>query len=285
MWVFLTLLGCGLSAVSQELQVRRAEVYSVFYAELDTIKEAVQLMVGEGGSVVLEPKQRKLIVMATDAEHKQIEALLKELNAPPKNVFIQVEFLGSSREKQSEYSIGAKGRVVIREGGATSGKITIKPRVINELSEGSSRSMQSLLVMSGRTGEIFIGEEVPYAEWFLDYATLYGYLDETLTLKWHKVGASLLVEPRVIDNGLIHLKLTPQIKGLVDNNPYHTKFSQVATEITVRDGQTVNLGGLAKDNDFYRRFLIGVDQSGATHTLNIRLTPRIQDNLAAPVRR
>jgi hypothetical protein len=45
----------------------------------------------------------------------------------------------------------------------------------------------------------------------------------------------------------------------------------------VQDGQTFQIGGMDKDNDFYSRFLIGFDRSGAQEALNITLTPHIVD--------
>jgi type II secretory pathway component GspD/PulD (secretin) len=136
---------------------------------------------------------------------------------------------------------------------------------------------QTLLVASGRQASLRVGESVPYVDWFVDYGTRYGYLQQSIN--WKDVGASLIVEPVVIGEGpMIRIRLTPELSGLVDGNVYRTSFSRVATEIVVQDGQTFQIGGLDKDEDFYSRFLIGFDRSGSRQALNITLTPRIVDS-------
>ena len=74
---------------------------------------------------------------------------------------------------------------------------------------------------------------------------------------------------------MIRIRLTPELSGLVDGNVLHTRFSGVATEVVVQHGQTFQIGGLDKDNDFYSRFLVGFDRSGGQQKLNITLTPHI----------
>jgi hypothetical protein len=56
----------------------------------------------------------------------------------------------------------------------------------------------------------------------------------------------------------------------------------VATEVTVSDGVPFTLGGLAEKNEFYSRFLIGLDRSGARKNLDIELTARIIDPAGQP---
>ena len=84
------------------------------------------------------------------------------------------------------------------------------------------------------------------------------------------------MEPLVIGDGpTIRVRLTPELRGLVNGNPYRTKFTTVATEVVVSDGVPFGLGGLKENKDFYSRFLVGVDRSGNRQTLDIELTAHI----------
>jgi hypothetical protein len=93
---------------------------------------------------------------------------------------------------------------------------------------------------------------------------------------WRDVGSFLAVEPTVIGDGpLIRVRVTPELVGTVNGSPYETKFSSVATEVTVSDGETITIGSDAKNTEFYSRFLIGVSRSGSSRRLNITMTPHI----------
>ena len=54
------------------------------------------------------------------------------------------------------------------------------------------------------------------------------------------------------------------------------RFSAVQTEVIATDGESIDLGGLGNNSEFYQRFLVGVGKGGATESLRIRLVPRIQ---------
>jgi hypothetical protein len=76
---------------------------------------------------------------------------------------------------------------------------------------------------------------------------------------------------------MIRIRITPELSGLVNGHSLRTRFSRVATEVVVQNGQTFQIGGLDRDTDFYSRFLVGVSRSGSQQSLDILLTPRIMD--------
>lgn len=254
----------------------RFEVYPLGFAEGPSAVEMVKAIIGPTGSVTLDETNHRLLVVATDDKHAQVESMMRKLNVPPKNVRIEVRFEGASDQQDVGAGVGASGEIV-REEGITRTTIKVKPRVENTSVKTSSDVAQTLLVASGRQGSLHVGENVPYVDWFVDYGIRNGYLERSI--EWKDVGASLIVEPIVIGGGpMIRIRLTPELSGLVDGNVYRTAFSRVATEVVVQDGQTFQIGGLDKDEDFYSRFLIGFDRSGSRQSLNITLTPRIVDS-------
>ena len=254
----------------------RFEVYPLGFAEGPSAVEMVKAIIGPTGSVTLDETNHRLLVVATDDKHAQVESMMRKLNVPPKNVRIEVRFEGASDQQDVGAGVGASGEIV-REEGITRTTIKVKPRVENTSVKTSSDVAQTLLVASGRQGSLHVGENVPYVDWFVDYGIRNGYLERSI--EWKDVGASLIVEPIVIGGGpMIRIRLTPELSGLVDGNVYRTAFARVATEVVVQDGQTFQIGGLDKDEDFYSRFLIGFDRSGSRQSLNITLTPRIVDS-------
>ena len=262
----------ALAAFAQQGQ-SHFEVYNLGFADARSSVEMVKAIVGPAGNVSLDEANRRLLVVATEDKHAEVANMLRRLNVPPKNVRIEVRFLGSSSQQNVGAGIGVSGEIV-RDEGITSTKIKVRPRIENTKTTASSDVTQMLLVASGREAMLRVGESVPYLDWFVDYGVRWGVLQQRIV--WKDVGASLVVEPTVVGDGpMIRVRLTPELSGLVDGNVYRTRFSRVATEVVVQDGQAFQIGGLDKDNEFYSRFLIGFDQSGEQQALNITLTPRI----------
>lgn len=260
-------------AWAEEATPRRMEVYPLGFCDPGTAAEAARAIVGEGGTVVADDKQLRLLVVASDDEHRQLAQILQKLNVPPKNIRIEVRFQGQGVRRDTGAGLEGQGQVIVRDGNAST-RIRVTPHVQHQVTETSSDVTEMLLVASGREGRLHVGEEIPYLEWFVDYGIRCGVLAERI--HWQKVGAYLLVEPTVIGEGpMIRVRLTPELSGTVEGNPQHVRFARAATEVVVRDGETFRLGGLNKDEEFYSHFLVGFGRSADQQSLDILLTPRI----------
>lgn len=271
--LLLSLSALALADTNTTAEVPEFKTYDIGFADGSNAAEIVRTVVGNSGKVFFDPVSHKLMVLTSSNSHVAIAGIVRQLNVPPKNVSVAVRFLGKGSASQRGASISAQGGVVIDNSGSHS-TIRIQPNLVDQRTEVSSNTRQQLLVSSGRQASIFIGEEVPYIEWLMEYGRRYHYIEQQVS--WQRVGATLVIEPVVIGNGpLIRIKLTPELSGLVDNNPYRTRFANVATEVTVSDGVAFTLGGLAEKDDFYSRFLIGMDRDGRRQTLDIELTATI----------
>ena len=260
---------------AQSTEPTRFEIYPLPYADVQAAEEAVRAVVGEEGSVVVDKPGRRVIVVTTEERHAQVAEMVSRLNVAPRNVRIDVEFRGASRENLQGFDLNAGGGVE-RKDGISSTSFKIKPRIQNETVSISSRVSQSLLVASGREGRIQVGESVPYLEWIEDWGLRGGVLQQRI--QWQRVGSSLVVEPLVVGEGpAVRIRLTPELSGLVDGNPYRIRFSRVSTEVVVNDGMTFQIGAQDQDREFFSRFLVGVDRQGIQQTMDIFLTPHIVD--------
>lgn len=268
---WLVLFAAAVFAAAQEST--SFEVYSVGSGDPAAMETVVRSMVGEGSSVVLDPSSARLLVVATAAEHQRIAEALGKMDLPARNVQITVEFRKQSQDTSVGAGLSAEGSLERTEG-ITHTTIRVAPRIENTSILGRSDVAQTLLVASGREGLLRVGEQVPYIDWLVDYGLTCGLYQQRIA--WQEVGSSLVVEPTVIGEGpMIRIRITPQLSGLVDGNPYHTRFAGVSTEVVVQDGQTFQIGGADKDEEFYSRFLIGFNRSGSQEKLGIFLTPRI----------
>lgn len=254
------------------------ETYSVAFCDPHAAAETVRALAGEGGSVVLDQEGQRLLVVTTRERHRQIAGMMERLNAPPRNVQIDVRFRGRSETRETGASL-VVGEQRGREEGISHTTLRFKPRVKDTTTRASADVTQTLLVASGREALLRVGESVPYLEWLVDYGLQCGYIRGQVT--WQDVGSYLVVEPTVIGEGpMIRIRITPELSGLVGGNPYRVRYARAATEIVALDGQAFQLAASDQNREFYSRFLIGMDRTGGWETLDISLTARI---VSAPV--
>ena len=97
-------------------------------------------------------------------------------------------------------------------------------------------------------------------------------------VQWQDVGSFLAVKAVALGEGdQIRVELTPVLSGHSGGQPHQVRFAEVTTAVTVTAGQTIQLGGLTGGNEFYRRFLMGVDRGHSAEQLDIELTPTLLD--------
>ena len=267
-----------LTALAATLQAGEApppefRVYPLGFADASNTVAGVGALLGADGKVFYDDTSRRLMVLAPSNRHAQVAALVRDLDIPPRNVRIEVRYRGQGLETESRASVNGQARGVFGPGTSRT-TIRLQPSVVQESTTVNSTTAQQLLVASGRQASIFVGETVPYLEWIMDYGVRYGLI--TRQVAWQQVGAALVAEPFVIGDGpMIRVRLTPELSGLVNGNPYRTRFTTLATEVVVNDGVPFSLGGLSDNRDFYSHFLVGMSRSGVRQNLDIELTARI----------
>ena len=242
-----------------------SRVYPLYILDASDIVKVVKIVLGNNGQVIYDRTKNTLTVITTPKRHKILAPLIEELNVPPKNVRIDVMI--RQEGSQDTRSIVATG----------SGKVVIEPGIRDYRTKTSDNVKQMILVQSGSEAALRVGYDIPFIKWIIDYGREQGYIESEIEMV--KVGASLRVRPRIIGNGpLIAIRITPELSGLVDKQTMRIKYTKLSTELMARDGQSINLGGLGKNSEFYNKFLIGVDKQGNRQRIEITLTPHIMDS-------
>lgn len=279
-WVVATALALASPATSAEDRMFR--IYPLGVNDGPTMRAAAEAVVAPPSRVILDPTQNRLLVNATPTEHRGVADLVRQVMIPTPNVRIEVRSndVGSSSGFRAGLEVP---EIRIRhQGGRTTGTVTANPVLEAHRSDTTVQTNQQILVGSGREGVLEVGQEVPYTEWLHDYALRNG-LIRLPEIKWRLIGARMIVRPTIIGDGpLIHVKLIPEVTAEVQGHPERVRFERVATEVTVRDGEPLRIGGLGEAKDFYDRFLVGVGRGGQTRALDIVLVPRIERPGAGP---
>ena len=137
-------------------------------------------------------------------------------------------------------------------------------------SRSSATTRQMLLVMSGGRASIRIAEEIPYSEWFRVWGHRRGLWAQSV--QWRDVATGMEVSPTVLGGGRIRVTLTPYFEYWLDQRKQTTQVHEMATEVVVRDGEEIDVGGVPwSDTEFRERFLVGYDRARGTSRAVITL--------------
>lgn len=269
----------GFVAMAQDGRVMQA--YPLYTRDAAALISMVEAVSGTDGRVIYDKPNGRLLVLATADAQVDVADVIRQLNVPPVNVRIEVAVEESKQEQLVAMGVEGGADVVIVED-TVNVDASVRPYAQRRSDRHGRTTRQTLLLQSGGEATLHIGEEVPNADWLVQYGINQGYMMRALELR--EVGAILRVQARVIGEGpLISLKLTPEITGLADGGKETIQFTRLSTDITVQDGQTVDIGGLTENSEFYSRFLVGMDRNGKRRSLAITVTPRIERPAGAPV--
>ncbi len=248
------------------------KVYKVRFANVTEVADVIPMMMPSTNGLVLKTVDKTLVVRGTPEQHEVVRQMLRDLDAPPKNIQVNVQFGTSGASHNREIGIRPRGPIIIDRDGIHG---SLQGSLIDQSTTTRENTTQMLVAADGRSASIRVGERVPYVSWLTQYGHRHGYV-RNIEIEWRDVGSFLVMEPTIVAPGLIRVRLTPELSGRLENGDRQAiQFTHLATEVTVRDGQTISIGGFSKDEDFSSKFLIGRGRSGESSITGITLTPRI----------
>ena len=279
--VLLAVLFSAAAAYAQQDPNKKFEVYPVGIADFELVADTAKQMASPEGKIIADAAGRRIIVVDKPEVHEQIQKLIKALQVPQQNVRIRVRFDDQSSSRRERLGVGGtikSGDVTVTTTGDP--KPGIHVDAINQSGHSSSMTQQELLVVNNGSASLDVTTEVPYYEWIFNFGALQGFW--TSETKWKPVGARLRVKPTIIGNN-IRIKLTPEVSRLIDKETVAVAMEKLSTEVIAGNGQEISLGGLPADaHEFYSKFLVGYDSGGHARSLNIYLTPSIEEPLLPP---
>jgi type II secretory pathway component GspD/PulD (secretin) len=248
-------------------------IYGVGSADPQSLTELIRAMVGPDGHVTYDERQQRLLVLAPPRTQKRIAELVQQAAPPAVNIRLEINFRQRGTLSENEFGVSG-GAEIVREPGLSHTTVRIKPRVMANSMSTASDVQQVLVVASGREAALRVGEEVPWLDWVMDYGGRHDAI-RLETIAWQQVGAFLAVQAVVVGGDMIRLRLIPELRGRVAGQPHAIRFTSVATEVVVAQGQPFPLAGLTQGNEFMQHFLVGRRSLAQTDALDISVTPRI----------
>jgi len=229
--------------------------------------------------VLADKATNSLIITATDQDYEILKAVIRKLDKKRSQVFVEAVVLEMRADKFRElgtdlgavFGYTSRGRDVAAIGGFNQdpsdllsiasipgvvelGKVNFRAvlKALQSADDVNILSTPQILTSDGMKAEIVVAENIPFPG--AQSQTTGGNVQTTIERK--DVGVILRLTPKVLENDLVRLDVYQEISSVTETSqsvgnvvlgPTTNKRS-ANTTVVVRDGQTVVIGGLIRDN-------------------------------------
>jgi general secretion pathway protein D len=221
--------------------------------------------------VAADTSRNALIVRATQEEHNEIAAMLRDLDTAARQVLLEatiaevtlndelnvgVRWYFENGDVGTRFSDLANGAVsgtypgfsaILSRGGAN-----VALNALASVTDVKVISAPTLMVVDNQEGVLQIGDQVPIARQTASDADTTAVV--LTQVEYRDTGIILKVRPRIGVDGAVNLKIEQEVSDVsatrtsgIDSPTISTR--KVATHAVLADGQTLTLGGLVQERD------------------------------------
>lgn len=239
------------------------------------------------GTVMADERSNQLIISAYPERMKEVLEIVKSLDTADRAVLLEVRIMQLTLKPNFDYGIdwqktftgdgtpsalqaldfhgsfpidstlssdanlGTIGRFAV--GNASADDYTVAIKLLKEVSDTRIIANPRIMVLDNQAAKINIGDRVPYV---ITTTTGTGNnVSVSEDIKFIDIGLLLNVTPRINDDGFITMKIEPEISSQTgtlitptNNQIPIVNTTKVDSSIVVKDGKTVILGGLRRDD-------------------------------------
>ena len=259
----------------------QTKVFSLNYAGVDDLSESVESNLSAAGKVSFDPRTDKLVVTDVPEVIERIAGLIEAFDEKPRQVLINAQIIELKPSKNFkmgidwDYFMSKYFRMqspfpapVSAESGDTSpltlGSLdrtvdqkhdwTVVADALETLGEVKLLSSPRIMALDGQEAKILVGTKQPY---LTSKTTPVGdSAQTTFNFETVDVGIQLHVTPSVSRDGYISMLIKPVVSSSEYQNlgtedepriyPVETT-SEVETSVVIKEGTTIIIGGLRKD--------------------------------------
>jgi hypothetical protein len=265
-------LGAAILALALSAAAGGFEIYVPRNRPAEELAPLVQEMLAGHGSAVADPHSGKIVLSGDPAAIAEALEALRSLDQTVRQYRVESET--STREALNRSAVSVDGW--IEAGDLRIGRVAGPEGVRLRASAGGAGSSERLaatvVVMEGRSAEIWTGADHPVTTRTIERAGPYARVTESTELV--PVRSGFRVRPRSAGPEAIEVEITPIVQELGPNGSI--RETGASTQIRVRPGESVAIGGVTR-----REEGAGVDVfrgagrgSGASESLLVvRVTP------------
>ncbi len=249
------------------------KVYRLSYAEPEEVQKSLQEIIPQTeGDVLIDARTNSLVVSAPPLLMEKIDVIVRNWDKQIPQVLIEAKIMQMTLDKgrilgvdwkftnptKNSFEIGAKDLPVptgvtyidaFKIGVLAEDDYEAAIRALETVSDANLISSPRIVTLDGEEAKILIGSSEPYE--VLHYDT-----DGNVTskeVKFIDVGIKLLVTPKISEDGFITMDIHPEVssprQGTVSTDALAIDTTEATTVMTVKDGNTLVLGGLIKDDE------------------------------------
>ena len=180
-----------------------------------------------------------------------------------------------------------RGQALQHREGVQGSAVVVVPRSGNVRGRGglgaedtTTRTTRStglfVVAADGAVGTILVAQDVPvpHIAYFYDQAVGAGHV--VAGTVWVRAGAGLAVRPVVLPDRQVRVRLAPWLSYLTQAGGGTVELTQASTELVVRSGQRIHLGGASTDLHSVTRRILGYRAESESAEQAIFLTATIQ---------
>ena len=244
---------------------------------------AVQALVSSEGRVISNPDRNSLVVYELESRIEAIDEIMAAMDTAPEQVLITAkllevtidEYMGYGLELFTSHSAdnlndgrftggsfdtgtGTVGGLFGQPTGFdpffatfTNPRIDVRLELLANEGRVKTLSQPTQMVSNRQTANISVGQEIPY----LESQSTGSAAATTATVAFKNVAIEMDVTPTVLESGLVRLQVTVRVSEVIGNvaiegnNTPVLSTRESTTDVFVRDGETLVMGGLMRERD------------------------------------
>lgn len=255
-----------------------SEIFTLKYAKAEDVAKKIEGILTKGISKIeWDERSNKIIVTDTADKIKEIANLVRAFDEKQPQVLIEAKII--QVVLSDTFKFGVDWQAIVRDyhtltltsdfnvlsNTDKSGKLSIGTidnddydvliEALETVGDTNTLSSPRILAVNKEEAKILVGSSEPYVT-SETVTTASGPVTSSESVNFIDVGVKLYVTPTIHGDGYITMKIKPEVSSVTrylttsENNEIPiVDTSQAETTITVKDGVTVVLGGLIKDED------------------------------------
>ncbi len=259
-------------------------IFELKYAKAEDMKAKItEMLTKDVGVIEMDERTNKISVRDVESNLDQIQNVVNAFDEKPKQVLIEAKIvqvtltdaykLGvdwnsvftkmqkdySFRNKFSLASVGTFPSGFSEGAEVTIGTIGVDDnafliQALKTVGDANLLSSPRITALNNQEAKILVGESRPYATNTV-VTPAAGATTTASTLSFLDIGIKLYVTPSISSDGFITMKIKPEVSSATDTYTYGDPVTEVPivsttqaeTSVTVKDGRTIIIAGLVKD--------------------------------------
>lgn len=264
-------------AFIREIDVpRKSRVFDLTYAKAEDLSERVNLVLTPTvGSMRFDKRTNKISVTDTPDKIREVEALIAAFDVKERQVAIEAKIVQVILNEQhqmgvdwqtiidSKHQLKLEGNFDVLGAADKFGRFSIGTvdtdkyqamiEALDTFGKTQNLSNPHIMAINNQEAKILVGSTEPYVT-STTTTPASGPTTTAETVNFIEVGVKLYVTPTVHNDGYVTLKIKPEVSSVTGNLKTSNnntipivETSEAETTVLVKDGVTIVIGGLIKD--------------------------------------